>query len=91
MKKPETYFEINELVSRLCDLQERKDFNFCNAIATIFHASKIEIVRCKDCKYCVKWDNYNPPQYTCRVWTDQWDMSTEPNGYCHYGELKDQF
>lgn len=86
MKKPETYFEINELVSRLCYLQERKDFNFYNAITTILHIPTIEIVRCADCKYYQEWDDGNHP--TCRMWTDQWDMSTEPNGYCHYGELK---
>lgn len=88
MKKSKAYFEINELVSRLLELQERKDFNFGNAMITILNAPTIKIVRCKDCKHCVKWDNYNPPQYTCSMWTDQWDMTTEPNGYCHYGELR---
>ena len=48
-----------------------------------------EVIRCKNCKHYQEWDDGNPP--TCRTWTDQWDMPTEPNGYCHYGELKDSF
>lgn len=47
----------------------------------------VEVVRCVNCKHYQEWDNGNPP--TCRMWTDQWDMPTEPNGYCHYGEIKD--
>ena len=86
MNKPESYFEINELISRLLEL---KDFNLANALATILNTPTIKIVRCANCKHCQEWNNGNPP--TCRIWTDQWDMSTELNGYCHYGELKDSF
>lgn len=46
----------------------------------------VKVIRCKDCKHYQEWDDGNPP--TCRMWTDQCDMPTEPNGYCHYGELK---
>ena len=49
-------------------------------------ADVIEVVRCKNCKHYQEWDDGN--SQTCRMWTDQWDMSTEPNGYCHYGEMK---
>lgn len=49
----------------------------------------VEVIRCVNCKHYQEWDDGNPP--TCRMWTDQWDMPTEPNGYCHYGELKDSF
>ena len=89
MKNPEAYFEINELVSRLLELQEKAVWNFGNVMTTILTTSTTEIVRCKDCKHCQEWNNYSPSQYTCRMWTDQWDMATEPNGFCHYGELKD--
>ena len=89
MNKPETYFEINELVSRLLELKDKAVFNFGNVMTTILNTSTIKIVRCKNCKHYQEWDDGNPP--TCRMWTDQWDMSTEPNGYCHYGELKDSF
>lgn len=86
MKKPEAYFEINELVSRLCELQEKKNFNFGNVIATVLSTPTLKIVRCKDCEHYQEWEDGNPP--TCKMWTDQWDMSTKPNGYCHYGEVK---
>ena len=49
-------------------------------------ADVIEVVHCKDCKHYQEWDDGSLP--TCRMWTDQWDMPTEPNGYCHYGELE---
>lgn len=94
MNKPENYYEINELVSRILDLKEKSDkgkktFNFANIISTILNTLTIKITRCKDCKHCIKWDNYDFPQYTCTMWTDQLDMSTEPNGYCHYGKIKE--
>lgn len=101
MNKPENYYEINELVSRILDLKKKSDkgeetFNFANIISTILNTPTIKIVRCKDCKHCKKWDNYDSPQYTCTMWTDtctmwtdQWDMPTDPNGYCHYGKIKE--
>ena len=88
MNKPEAYFEINEIVSRLLEIQKNKEFNFGNAMLAVLNTPTINIVRCKNCKYCNEWDNYDPPQYICSMWTDQWDMSTEPNGFCHYGEIK---
>lgn len=47
----------------------------------------VSVVRCVNYKHYQEWNDNNPP--TCKIWTDQWDMPTEPNGYCHYGELKD--
>ena len=40
----------------------------------------VEVVRCKDCKYC----NYYSisDDFTCRYW----DWPTKENGYCHIGE-----
>ena len=86
MKKPEAYFEINELVSKILELQKQSTFSFTNAITTILNTPTFKIVRCVDCKHYQEWSDGNSP--TCRMWTDQWDMPTEPNGYCHYGELK---
>lgn len=85
--KPETYFEINELVSRLLDLQKNKEFNFVNAITSVLSIPTIKIVRCINCKHYEEHED-NPP--TCLLWTDQWDMATKPSGYCHYGELKEE-
>lgn len=61
----------------------------CARIVDAPTVDAIKVVHCKDCKHYQEWDDGNPP--TCRMWTDQWDMPTEPNGYCHYGELKDSF
>ena len=89
MKKPDIYFEINEVVSRLLDLQEKNNFNFKNVIKEVLTIHGLKIVRCADCKHCQQWDNYDQPQYTCSMWSEQYDMSTEPNGYCHYGEIRE--
>ena len=86
MKKPESYFEINELVSRLLELEKRKCFDFSHVITAVLNTPTIKIVRCVNCKHYREWDDGNSP--TCMMWTDQWDMRTEPNGYCHYGEIK---
>lgn len=89
MNKPERYLEINEVASRLVALQEKNCFTFGSVISAVLNIPTVKIVRCVNCKHYQEWDDSNPP--TCRMWTDQWDMSTEPNGYCHYGELKDSF
>lgn len=47
----------------------------------------VQVVRCKDCVHCLK-DRYsdgNSPTYSCKIW----DSGTEAEGYCHYGERKD--
>lgn len=52
-----------------------------------YKARDMEIVRCKDCVHCLK-DRYsdgNAPTYSCKIW----DSGTEAEGYCHYGERKD--
>lgn len=46
-------------------------------------ADVVEVVRCKDCKYFRRW---NDGSTTCLFWTEQWDMTTEPNGFCSYAE-----
>ena len=45
----------------------------------------VNVVRCRDCKHSRVWEN-NP--MTCAFWTDQWDMPTEPNAFCSYGERR---
>lgn len=45
------------------------------------------VVRCKDCVHCLK-DRYsdgNVPTYSCKMW----DSGTEAEGYCHYGERRE--
>lgn len=46
------------------------------------------VVRCKDCKYMTEHYDVdgNVPYWTC----SQWDSGTDYDGYCHYGELKEE-
>ena len=44
------------------------------------------IVRCKDCKHYRDWGDCT----TCMKWTVDYDVSTEPNAFCSYGELEEK-
>ena len=46
-----------------------------------------EVVRCRDCRYMTEhYDtDGNVPYWTC----SEWDSGTDYDGYCHYGERKD--
>lgn len=61
-----------------------------DAIFDIFinSADRIEVVRCKDCKY---WDN-TTKWSVCTKWSaDPYEQAnTEKNDYCSYGERKDE-
>lgn len=45
------------------------------------------VVRCKDCKYMTEhYDtDGNAPYWTC----SEWDAGTDYDGYCHYGERRE--
>ena len=47
-------------------------------------ADVVEVVRCKDCKFYKDWGDC----ITCLYWTEDWDVSTEPNAFCSYGERR---
>lgn len=51
----------------------------------ICKADYVEVVKCKDCKHYKNWDDGN---ITCSLWTVDWDVPTEPNAFCSYGEKK---
>lgn len=44
------------------------------------------IVRCKDCKHYKDWGDC----ITCMRWTVDWDVPTEPDAFCSYGEPEDK-
>ena len=48
-------------------------------------ADVVEVVRCKDCKYYRDWGDCT----TCSLWTLDWDVGTDPNAFCSYGERKE--
>lgn len=47
----------------------------------------VPVVRCRDCRYMTEhYDtDGNAPYWTC----SQWYSATDYDGYCHYGERKD--
>ena len=46
-------------------------------------SNTVEVVRCKDCKF---YKDYGDGNKTCYYWTDVWDASTDPDGFCSNGE-----
>lgn len=48
----------------------------------------VEVVRCKDCKHFVRGEPYDPCE--CMKWKVKFGVAyTEPDGYCHKAERKD--
>ena len=48
----------------------------------------VEVVRCKDCKYFVQGEPYDPCE--CMKWMVKFGVAyTTPDGYCHKAERKD--
>lgn len=48
----------------------------------------VPVVRCKECKHCFidRYGDGNAPDYVCI----EWDSGTEPDGYCHMGERREE-
>lgn len=48
----------------------------------------VQVVRCKDCRYMTEhYDtDGNVPYWTC----SEWDSGTDYDGFCHYGERKEE-
>ena len=66
------------------EYEERKAKGFpCN---NFLSADVAEVVRCKECKHMTShYDtDGNVPYWTC----SEWDGGTDYDGYCHYGERK---
>lgn len=51
-------------------------------------ADVVEIVRCKDCKHHEGLLNNNDGNVLC--WVHDIDVIVDRNGYCNYGERKEQ-
>lgn len=48
----------------------------------------VQVVRCKDCKYFVQGEPYDPCE--CMKWMVKFGVAyTTPDGYCHKAERKD--
>lgn len=49
----------------------------------------VEVVRCKDCKYFVQGEPYDPCE--CMKWMVKFGVAyTTPDGYCHKAERKNE-
>jgi hypothetical protein len=70
----------DEFFKGLTDIEKAKVLQWFVSAPTV---DAVEVVRCKDCKYFRRW---NDGSTTCLFWTEQWDMVTEPNGFCSYAE-----
>lgn len=51
-------------------------------------ANVVEVVRCKDCKHHEELFNNNDGSVLC--WVHDIDVIVDRNGYCNYGEQKEQ-
>ena len=51
-------------------------------------ADVVEVVRCKDCKHHEELLNNNDENVLC--WVHGLDVIVDGNGYCNYGERKEQ-
>ena len=48
----------------------------------------VEVTRCKDCRHFVQGEPYDPCE--CMKWKVKFGVAyTEPDGYCHKAERKD--
>ena len=82
--------DANALVDKFwqeeCRTQTRRDF-----VAMVNYAptvDAVEVVRCKDCKYFVQGEPYDPCE--CMKWMVKFGVAyTTPDGYCHKAERKD--
>ena len=62
--------------------------NFNSCAQFMSYENTVELVRCKDCKYFVQGEPYDPCE--CMKWKVKFGVAyTEPDGYCHKAERKD--
>ena len=65
-------------------------------IQKIEPADVVQVVRCKDCKhvYCHIYHGWQEPIYTCTHLRSRWnsnnDLDVNPDGFCSYGERKEE-
>ena len=55
-------------------------------------ADVVEVVRCKDCKYCFRYIRPNYERYECEYkgCSDEAVDYVDPTHYCSYGERKEE-
>lgn len=48
----------------------------------------VSVVRCRDCKHCVRTTDFDGPGLFCPVWARQWHRA-QLDDFCSYGERKE--
>ena len=60
----------------------------CGAVELMHDAptvDAVEVVRCKDCKHCIRLSHIHPDEVRCgKLWTDY----ITSNDFCSYGERR---
>ena len=87
------YIEREALLRWLCgDDPSRMEDYYYNAIKNAPAADVVEVVRCKDCRFCKK----HPTSDKTKMCTNEQQWVTEcyplvyDNDYCSYGERKEE-
>ena len=92
------YIDANKLIERL---RHNPDFltapkhskdGIIDEIVYQPTADVVEVVRCKDCKYCFHYGRPNYERYECEYYgtSDEVVDYVEPMHYCSYGKRIDQ-
>ena len=97
------YIEKQKAVDLLIELekefQQFKPFNgfehamyrkFCEAkiaIEKLPAADVVPVLRCKDCKHCVRTTDIDGPGLFCPIWGRQWHRA-QLDDFCSFGERK---
>lgn len=97
------YIEKQKAVDLLIELekefQQLKPFNgfehamyrkLCEAeiaIGKLPAADVMPVLRCKDCKHCVRTTDVDGPGLFCPIWGRQWHRA-QLDDFCSYGERK---
>ena len=72
----------------ICDEYNTERLYIDRIIDEIDNAPDVEVVRCRDCRHFVQGEPYDPCE--CMKWKVKFGVAyTEPNGYCHKAERKD--
>ena len=83
------YIDVDKLLNRLPD-----DLPYKASVKRVLTqaptADIVEVVRCKDCKYCFHYGRPNYERYECEYYgtSDEVVDYVEPMHYCSYGERK---
>lgn len=95
----------NDIVDKFIDMCRENDYNKLNLLTIADNIDRIydahiekqtadvaEVVRCKDCKYSVKYSCKNDAcyQFTICRRRESYSEGVEENDFCSYGERKEK-